>query len=217
MKAVEIKNLYFKYRNSKRYILKNVNLSIEEGETVLIAGESGSGKSTLCSCICGLIPDFYEGELNGDVLILGKRINEMTIAEKVANIGIIFQNPATQLFSPTIEDELAFGPENLCVAKEEIGIRIDSMLKTINMEKYRFENPINLSGGQQQLVAMASVLMLNPNIIICDEIMSWVDDEGKETIKAMLHKLKKEGKTLIVVDHDSENIEIADRTIRIGE
>ena len=85
------------------------------------------------------------------------------------------------------------------------------------MEKYRFENPNKLSGGQQQLVAMASVLMLNPNIIICDEIMSWVDDEGKEIIKAMLHKLKKEGKTLIVVDHDSENIEIADRTIRIGE
>ena len=80
MKVVEIKNLYFKYRNSERYILKNVNLSIEEGETVLIAGESGSGKSTLCSCICGLIPDLYQGELNGDVLISGKRLNEMTIA-----------------------------------------------------------------------------------------------------------------------------------------
>ena len=84
------------------------------------------------------------------------------------------------------------------------------------MESYRFKNPNNLSGGQQQLVAIASVLMLNPKIIICDEIMSWIDEEGKDIIKNILHKLKDEGKTIIIVDHDKKNIEIVDRTIHIG-
>lgn len=216
MKAIEIKHLSFKYKNAEKNVLNNINLYIDDGEAVTFTGRSGSGKSTLCSCICGLIPDLYSGELSGDIFIYGKRFNEMTMAEKVANIGIIFQNPATQLFSPTIEDELAFGPENLCVNSEEIGKRIDSILKIINMESYRFENPNNLSGGQQQLVAIASVLMLNPKIIICDEIMSWVDEEGRDIIKNLLLKLKNEGKTLIIVDHNSENIEIADRIIHIG-
>lgn len=214
MKAVEIKNLSFKYKNTEKNILNNINLSINEGEAVLVTGQSGSGKSTLCYCICGLIPDLYSGDLEGEVLIYGKNTNEITITEKVTNIGIIFQNPATQLFSPTIEDELAFGPENLCVDREEIGKRIDYILKLLNMESYRFENPNNLSGGQQQLVAIASVLMLNPKIIICDEIMSWVDEEGKDIIKKLMLQLKNEGKTLIMVDH-GENIVIADRIIQI--
>lgn len=215
MNAVEIKNLSFKYKNSEKNILDNINLSIREGEAVALTGKSGSGKSTLCSCICGLIPDLYTGVITGDIFIYGKKINKMTIAERVTSLGMIFQNPSTQLFSPTIEDELAFGPENLCVDREEIGRRIDNILKIINMESYRFKNPNNLSGGQQQLVAIASVLMLNPKIIICDEIMSWIDEEGKDIIKNILHKLKDEGKTIIIVDHDKKNIEIVDRTIHI--
>ena len=217
MKAVEIKNLNFKYENADEKILSNINLDIDEGEVIALTGKSGSGKSTLCNCICGLIPKVYAGELSGEIFIYNKDIKDMTMAEIVSNVGIIFQNPATQLFSPTIEDELAFGPENLCIDREEIGKRIDNLLKVVNMEQYRHENPNNLSGGQQQLVAIASVLMLNPKIIICDEIMSWIDDEGKEIIKSLLSKLKKQGKTLIIVDHDSHNVEILDRAIHIGE
>lgn len=216
MNAVEVKNLSFKY-NTEEYILKDINFTVKSGETVAIIGKSGCGKSTLCNCICGLIPRLYKGQLSGEVLIFGENINNLTIAETVTKIGIIFQNPSTQLFSPTIEDELVFGPENLCIDREEIGIRIDKILKTINMEKYRLDNPNNLSGGQHQLIAIASVLMLNPEILICDEIMSWIDDEGKEIIKNVLLKLKEEGKTIIMVDHDYENIKIADRIIYLGE
>lgn len=215
--AVEVKNLYFKYNKSEEYILKDINFSVKSGETVAIKGQSGCGKSTLCSIICGLIPRLYKGQLSGEVLIYGENIKNLSIAETVTKIGIIFQNPSTQLFSPTIEDELAFGPENLCVDREEIGYRIQKILKIINMEKYRYLNPNNLSGGEQQLIAIASTLMLNPSIIICDEIMSWIDEEGKVIIKNLLLKLKEEGTTIIMVDHDIENIKIADRIINLGE
>lgn len=217
MKAVEVKNLSFKYKNSDKYILKDVNLSVNKGEILAITGKSGSGKTTLCNCLCGLIPRLYEGILTGEVLIFGENINNLNLAEVVSRLGIIFQNPSTQLFSPTIEDELSFGPENLCIEREEIGQRIDKVLKMIKMEEYRFENPNNLSGGQQQLIAIASVLMMNPSIIICDEIMSWIDSEGKEIIFETLLKLKDEGKTIIMVDHNKENTKIADRIFILGE
>jgi len=217
MNAVEIKNLSFKYRNSSEKILNNINLIVNDGESIAILGQSGSGKSTLCNCICGLIPNVYSGEFSGDVFLYGKNIKNLDMSQIVTKVGIIFQNPSTQLFSPTIEDELAFGPENLCVEREEIGNRMDNILKIINMEKYRYDNPNNLSGGQQQLIAIASVLMLDPQILICDEIMSWVDEDGKEIIKNLLFKLKEVGKTIIIVDHDLENVKIADRIIYIGE
>ncbi len=215
--ALEVKNLSFKYNNSQDYILKDVNFTVKSGETVAIKGQSGCGKSTLCNLICGLIPRLYKGHLSGEVLIYGENIINLSIAETVTKIGIIFQNPSTQLFSPTIEDELAFGPENLCLDREEIGMRMQEILKIINMEKSRYDNPNNLSGGQQQLIAIASTLMLNPSILICDEIMSWIDDEGKEIIMKVLLKLKEEGKTILMVDHDLENIKIADRIIYLGE
>lgn len=215
MNAVEIINLSFKYKNAKERVLDNINLIVGQGELISIDGASGCGKSTLCNCICGLIPNVYEGEFHGEVKILGQNINSMTRAEAATGVGIIFQNPSTQLFSPTIEDELAFGPENLCVVRNEIERRIDEILKIICMEKYRYENPNTLSGGQQQLIAIASVLMLNPKILICDEIMSWIDDDGKKIIKNLIINLKNQGKTIIMVEHDKENSIIADRNILI--
>ena len=215
MYAVEVNNLSFKYKNTKEKTLDNVNLKVNEGEVLAIIGSSGCGKSTLCNCICGLIPNVYAGEYYGEVKIFGQNIKSMTLAQIATKVGIIFQNPATQLFSPTIEDELAFGPENLCIDRDEIGRRMDDVLKIIDMEKYRYENPNNLSGGQQQLIAIASVLMLNPKILICDEIMSWIDEDGKRIIKNLLVKFKQQGKTIIIVDHDKENLVIADRKILI--
>lgn len=215
MNAVEVNNLSFKYKNAKEKILDNVNLEVNEGEILAILGPSGCGKSTLCNCICGLVPNVYTGEYNGEVKIFGQNIKSMSLAQIATKVGIIFQNPATQLFSPTIEDELAFGPENLCVERDEIGRRMDNVLKIIDMEKYRYENPNMLSGGQQQLIAIASVLMLNPQILICDEIMSWIDEDGKKAIKNLLINFKEQGKTIIMVDHDKENSIIADRTILI--
>lgn len=215
MKSVIVKNLTFNYKNSKEKIIDDLSFEIERGKITVIVGNSGSGKTTLCNCICGLIPSVYPGDISGEIKIFNKNIKDMTLSERVTNIGIIFQNPTTQLFSPTIEDELAFGPENLCIDRKEIGLRIDNLLRLINMEKYRYDNPNNLSGGQQQLIAIASVLMLDPKILICDEIMSFVDEEGKKLIKSLLISLKDEGKTIIMVDHNIGNIDIADKIIHI--
>lgn len=212
MAAVEVRNLSFKYKNSTNKILHNLSFIVEEGETVVIKGQSGCGKSTLLNCICGLIPNLYEGELTGDIFIWGKNIKDMTIVERVTNMGIIFQNPATQLFSPTIEDELAFGPENLCIDREEIKIRMNNLLKILGMESLKLENPNNLSGGQQQLIAIASVLMLEPKIILCDEIMSWLDEDSKIKVLELLISLKNKNKTIIMTDHQ-ENLKIPHRTI----
>lgn len=217
MNAVEVKNLCFKYRNSPEKILDNVNLSVMEGETIAILGGSGSGKTTFCNCLCGLIPNVYSGEFSGDVELFGENIKNMNMAKIVTKAGMIFQNPSTQLFSPTIEDELAFGPENLCVDRKEIARRMDNILQTIDMEDFRYENPNNLSGGQQQLIAMASVLMLEPKILICDEIMSWVDQNGKNIIRNLLLKLKEEKKTVIIIDHDLENVKISDRIVQVRD
>jgi len=210
MNPVEISDLYFKYQDGNENILNGINLKIESGKVTSILGLSGCGKSTLCYCICGIVPHIYHGEIKGDVLLYGKPVSGM-LPGKIATItGIVFQDPDTQLFSPTVEDEIAFGPENLCIDRDEIARRIDICLKLVNMEKHRFDHPENLSGGEKQLIAIASVLSMDPSIIIFDESLSQIDREGKSRIKNVILQLKNNGKAVIMVEHDPENLELAD-------
>lgn len=210
MKAVEISGLSFKYPEQESHILKDAFFSIGSGEIIALVGMSGCGKSTLCRCLCGIIPHVQKGEFEGTIKMFDKDIRHMTMPEIASTAGIVFQNPDTQLFSPTVEDELAFGPENLCIDRVEIGRRIHSTLKLVGMSDYRYANPNELSGGQKQLIAIASVLTMDPKILICDEVMSQIDKEGKEIIKNLLLSLKKQGKTIFLIDHDFNNLSIAD-------
>lgn len=212
---VEINNLHFKYPENKSSILNGIELQIDKGEIFTIVGLSGSGKSTLCYCICGIIPHVFEGDLQGEVLIFGNSTKNMKLPTISTNVGIVFQDPDTQLFSPTVEDEVAFGPENLCVERNEIGRRISKNLELVAMEKQRYANPENLSGGEKQLIALASTLSLNPQIIIFDEVMSQIDDAGKLRIKKAIKDLKIAGKTIIMVEHDLENLNMADRVMSL--
>lgn len=213
MIAISVKDLTFKYKQRPHTILDQLSFDIEVGKITAILGASGSGKSTLCRCLCGLIPRVYSGEYSGHVQLFGESLNALTMAQIVTTVGIVFQNPETQLFSPTIEDELAFGPENLCIPWAEIHERMNRILKRLDMEAYRESNPQHLSGGQQQLIAFGAVLMMKPKIIICDEMMSWVDEVGKKRMKQILLDLKEEGTTIVLVDHDTGNTEIADHRI----
>lgn len=215
-KVIEIKELHFSY-NKKRKILNGVNLEVQKGETVAIVGLSGAGKSTLCYTMCGIIPHVYKGHMSGDILLYGKSTKEMKQHDIATKVGIVFQDPDTQLFSPTVEDEIAFGPENLCLSRDEIGRRIKQSLAKVGMEKFRYENPNNLSGGQKQLIAIASVLSLNPDILIFDEIMSQVDKEGKERIRILIKELKREEKTIIMIEHELSNLCLADRTLLLSK
>ena len=185
MKVVEINNLYFKYKSQDEYLLKGLNLVVNKGEILAVIGESGCGKSTLLSIICGIIPHIRKGYIEGEVKLLGKEVKKTKIKDIAKKVGIVFQDPDSQIFLPAVEDEIAFGPENLMVPREEIGLRIEDALKAVNMEDYRHENPNNLSGGQKQLIALASILAMKPSILLFDEISSQLDEESKNRLKRL--------------------------------
>jgi len=211
--AVEIEGLHFKYRGQKECILNGINLRVCQGEVLAIVGLSGNGKSTLCYALNGIIPNIYKGDLKGSVKIMGRTLKDISIVRLATIVGVVFQDPDTQLFSPTVEDEIAFGPENLCLPRKEIGMRIDRVLELTGMVSYRYENPNNLSGGEKQLVALGAVLSLEPDILVFDEAMAQIDKDGKKRIKKVIRKLKDDGKTIIIIDHDFNNLDIADRVV----
>jgi energy-coupling factor transport system ATP-binding protein len=211
--AIDVIDLSFKYSGERKEIIKGINLEVKKGEVLAIVGLSGSGKSTLCFCLSGIIPHIYGGVLSGEVRIRGESTVDMDIAKIATRVGIVFQNPETQIFFPTVEDELAFGPENLCIAREEIGKRIEKVLSLLGMKRKRYERTEYLSGGQKQLIALAAVLTLEPEILIFDEVMAQIDKKGRELIKEMILELKDKGKTVVIVEHNLDNIHIADRKL----
>lgn len=156
-------------------------------------------------------PKTSKGRMSGEVFLLNENISDKSISEIVKKVGIVFQNPVTQLFSPTIEDELVFGPENLCIPRDEIEVRLQNILKILDIEKFRYKNPNGLSSGQQQLVAIGAVLMMEPQIYIFDEILSFVDKKAKIRVVDIIKQLKEREKTIVMVDHDIENMDLADK------
>lgn len=200
-KIIEVDHLSFVYPNGKT-VLNDVSFSFEKEQIWGIIGASGCGKSTLCLCLSGIIPHSMKGKMKGDVCIAGSNTRNTSLAQLVPKVGIVFQDPDTQLFCPTVEDEVAFGPENLCVPPQEIRARVDKVLSIVGLQSERYKNPNQLSGGQKQLVALASVLSLNPEILIFDEIMPRLDTAARKRIEALIMKLKAEGKTIIMVEHD---------------
>ena len=136
MKALEGRQISFSYAGGKT-LFSQVNVHVKNGECVILRGPSGSGKTTLCNILAGIIPRSISGELRGDVLLFGENLRTLSLATVVQKVGILFQNPDSQLFFPTVEDEIAFGPENLCLSREEIGLRIEQALDTVQMGSYR--------------------------------------------------------------------------------
>lgn len=211
--VIKTNDLSFGYPKREKKILDGIDLEVKKGEILAILGLSGSGKSTLCYCLSGIIPHIYNGELKGDVFIKGSNTVKLDISTIATKVGIVFQNPENQIFFSTVEDELAFGPENLCVKREEIATRIKKVLQLLGIEDIRYANTKHLSGGQKQLVALGAVLILEPEILIFDEVMSQIDPPGRKRIKNVIARLKDEGKTIVMVEHDLKNIDIADRKL----
>ena len=217
MLPVHVQNLSFSYQKDGRQILTNVSLDAQAGEVVAIVGLSGIGKSTLCYCISGIIPHVYSGHMTGQVYILGEDTQKLSLPQIATRLGVVFQNPDNQLFSPTVEDEVAFGPENLCLPPAEIGERVDEALAMAGIEYLRFASPHRLSGGQKQLVALASVLSLKPQVLIFDEAMSQLDEQGRDSVKNLIRKLKNDGRTVLMVEHDLANLSVADRVMILAD
>jgi len=202
MSIIETKNLTYTYPGGTKPSIKDVSIKIKKGEFILITGPSGCGKTTLCRCFNGLIPHFYQGELKGDVTVVGLKVAEQPIYELAKHVGLVFQNPENQLFALSVEKDVAFGLENLGVPREEMLKRVNWALKLAGIYDIRERTPHELSGGQQQRVAIASVLAMQPEVIILDEPTSFLDPLGAKKIFEVIYDLnRKLGITVILVEH----------------
>jgi energy-coupling factor transporter ATPase len=202
MTIIETKNLTYKYPGGKKPSIKDVSIKVEKGEFVLVTGPSGCGKTTLCRCFNGLIPNFYQGELEGEIIVTGLNTSKKQTYEMAKSVGLVFQNPENQLFALSIEKDVAFGLENLGVNREEIRKRVDWALKQVGIYDLRERSPHEVSGGQQQRVAIASVLAMRPELIVLDEPTSFLDPLSAEKIFTLIHEMNiKLGITVILVEH----------------
>ncbi|MBV1709235.1 MAG: energy-coupling factor ABC transporter ATP-binding protein [Erysipelothrix sp.] len=220
MAVIELKDVTFKYQLAKETILENISFSIEKGEFVALVGRNGVGKTTLCSIMRGLIPTFHTGTMSGQVLLNGLDISDMSIGDIALHVGFVFQNPFVQVsgVKQTVFEEVAYGLENLGVERSEIIRRVEEMLVQLNIDHLRFKHPMQLSGGQSQRVALASVLVMDPEILIIDEPTSQLDPQGTEEVFETIRLLKERKKTIILVEHKVDWVaEYADRVIVIHD
>lgn len=207
MSYIEMKNVSFSYRKDTP-VLKEVSLSIEKGEWVSILGHNGSGKSTLSKLLIGLLK-----AKSGEVIIDGLTLNEETVYDIRERVGIVFQNPDNQFVGVSVEDDIAFGMENLQMTREEMLERIEYYSKKVNMNEYLKKAPHMLSGGQKQRVAIAGILAMDTPIIIFDEATSMLDPKGRDSILNYIQELNDEGVTIITITHDMKEAVLSDRII----
>ena len=208
MSSIEIEHLKYRYPNTKRLSLDDINLSIEKGEFIGIVGENGAGKSTLGQAIIGLVPRFYNGAYGGKVLVKDILVEKQPVEEMCEHVGLIFQNPFNQLSGAkeTVYGEVCYGVENLGIPREEIEERVEKVLKQLDIWEYRERNPFELSGGQMQRVAIASILVMQPEIIILDEPTSQLDPQGSEEVFSVVDQLTEMGITIIMIEQKLEKL-----------
>ena len=215
MEAVHFENVKYSYtENGKRFAVNGVTLSIEEGEFVAVLGRNGSGKSTLAKLINALLTP-----VSGKVEVFGMDTSDNKKTFEIRkNAGMVFQNPDNQMVASIVEDDVAFGPENIGVPREEIGERIGFALKAVGMEEYRTSTPTRLSGGQKQRIDIAGVLAIKPKIMILDESTAMLDPKGRREVMDVIKRLnKEENMTVILITHFMDEALEADRAIVMNQ
>ena len=216
MAFIEIENLKYRYPKVERLALDGISLSIEKGSFVGIIGRNGAGKSTLASAIIGLVPQFYKGAYGGKVSVAGMDAATVPVGELSRKVGLIFQNPFNQLSGAkdNVYEETCFGMQNFGIEPDEMRRRADETLKMLGIYDFRDRNPFDLSGGQMQRVAIASILVLHPEVIILDEPTSQLDPAGSDEVFKAVERLTEEGITVIMIEQKIDKIaEYSDRMI----
>ena len=218
MLALELKNVTYIYEAEEEnpvVALKNLSFTIEEGEFVCILGSNGSGKSTLAKLLNGLLVP-----AEGKVFVYGKDTaldDKQNVYDIRSKVGMVFQNPDNQMVASIIEDDIAFGPENLGIPRDEIENRITWALEVTGMTEYRKHTPFKLSGGQKQRIAIASVLAMKPSVLVFDESTAMLDPQGRHEVMQVIHKLNAEGMTVLHITHHMDEAEHADRVFVMEE
>ena len=215
MKLIKIEDFTFYYSGAPRPALEEINLEIRDGEFVLVTGPSGGGKSSLCRAVNGLIPHFYGGKVAGRIEVQGRDTLKHPPKELATTVGMVFQDPENQLVATDVEREIAFGLENLAFPRDLIARRIEEALDTLGIADLRHRQLYELSGGEKQKVAIASVLALHPRVLMLDEPTSELDPHSAEEVLAITKRLNDElGITIILIEHRLDRvIEYADRLI----
>jgi energy-coupling factor transporter ATP-binding protein EcfA2 len=220
MAIVNLQNVTYKYPLTDGPALQNINLQVNEGEFVAVIGPNGAGKSTLCYTLAGFVPHFFKGELTGTVEINGNDLHKSNLHEWVLQVGLAFQNPFNQISGAkyTVFEEIAFGLENIGVPREEMIARVNDALKLTGISDLAERSPYSLSGGQQQRVALASILVMQPKVLVLDEPTSQMDPIGTREVFGVIRKMAEEGLTVVLVEHKMEWIaQFADRVVALKE
>jgi len=200
--TIRAENLTFTYAGARRPAIKNTNLEIMEGDYIVITGPTGCGKTTLCRCFNGLIPHFHQGKMTGKVIVNGIDTYKTKVSDLSQIVGFIFQDPENQLVALNVERELAFAPENLGLPREEVRTRVEEAMEMVGVEELRYKAPYELSGGEQQRVAIAAVLTLKPKILVLDEPTSNLDPVSARRIVTLLARINRDhGMTIVLVEH----------------
>ena len=193
------------YQGSQSCALDSVTLEVQEGEMMLLLGRNNSGKSTFCRLLNGLIPHSIPTTLEGSVEVFGHDIRKCSVAALSAKVGMVFQEPESQLFCMSAEEEIAFGPENLAVPRAEISTRVEWALDIVGLRGYNTRSPSSLSGGEMQRLAIASALSMRPRMIVLDEPAYALDPVGREELYTLLRHLNdRYGMTVIIAEHGIE-------------
>ncbi len=210
--AITVENLSFRYdKRSRQEILSGITFTVKKGEWVAIVGPNGSGKSTLANLLCGLL---YPDE--GTIRINGITLTEETVWEIRKNIGVVFQNPDHQFIGTTVQDDVAFGLENLNIPYHEMKNRVEQALRVVGMWEFRDKDPSHLSGGQKRRVSLAGILALEPDIIIFDEAFTMLDPKSRRDLFSFLKTMRQSRElTMVSITHDMEEAALADRIIEL--
>ena len=216
---IRITGLSYRYPGSKKWALQDINLTVAPGELVALMGENGAGKTTLCQCLNGIIPHSRGGRLKGRVMVAGLDTATTPVARLALKVGMVLEDPETQLFTTLVKNEVAFGPENLGRPAGEIRRTITWALEVVGLQGYEERPPAALSGGQKQRLAIAAALAMQPQVLVLDEPTSQLDPVGSSEVLAVIRDLKERyGLTIVIATHDSETAAaFADRVCVLKE
>ncbi len=206
MMELTVENLSFQYNRSPELNLEEINLQVSKGEVIGVLGVTGAGKTTFMRALNGLIPQFFEGKISGKVLVQDLDTQVYRIQSLVRRVGFVFDDPETQIFGVNVKEDVAFGPCNFGLPKEEVMARIKKSLNLVGLEGYEERATENLSGGEKQRLAIAGVLAMGSEILVLDEPTAALDPLGKEAVFQIVELLKKQGMTVLLVEHETEDM-----------